>query len=253
MNTWSKASPHHRAAGHVTTRVFFCFVIPLYTLGGANATYLHFGGDEETGDADELQRWLEDVPLRGHEAVEVVLGEVVWLPVQLVHLAHLKTGTQNGMSTQARCLEPRSQNGIGKVSLTMNSLRSLRVRRSVTATRTDINIPANYHLSHFIFCSIEPRRAYDRGNSKFWMQCVRCRAVKYLEMSTIAAACCFSTHIVTLYTLKCLELSEFPPHRHIRYCWVLCDWKLSEPNAADVLVIVSTSISPWQLVLLMWN
>lgn len=50
---------------------------------------LHLGGDEEAGDADELQCGLEDVALSGHEAVEVVLGQVIRLPVQLVHLTDL--------------------------------------------------------------------------------------------------------------------------------------------------------------------
>lgn len=57
--------------------------------------HLHFSSDEETSDADELQSGLEDVPLLGHVAVEVVLGVVVRLPPQLVHLAHLAGQREN--------------------------------------------------------------------------------------------------------------------------------------------------------------
>lgn len=52
--------------------------------------YLYFSSNEETGDADELQRRLEDVFLRGHEAIKVVLSEVVRLPVQFVDFTHLQ-------------------------------------------------------------------------------------------------------------------------------------------------------------------
>lgn len=54
------------------------------------APYFYFGCDEEARDADELQRWFEDISLCGHEAIKVVLGQVVRLPMQLVHLAHLQ-------------------------------------------------------------------------------------------------------------------------------------------------------------------
>lgn len=54
------------------------------------ASYLNFGSDEEARDANELQRWLEDVSLCGHEAIEVVLGQVVRLPVQFVNFTHLR-------------------------------------------------------------------------------------------------------------------------------------------------------------------
>lgn len=53
-------------------------------------SHLDFGGDEETGDAYELQRGFEDVSLCGHEAIKVVLSKVVCLPVKFVHLTHLK-------------------------------------------------------------------------------------------------------------------------------------------------------------------
>lgn len=62
------------------------------------APYFHFGSDEEAGDANELQRWLEDISLRGHEAIEVVLGQVVRLPVQFVHLTHLQRERNNVFS-----------------------------------------------------------------------------------------------------------------------------------------------------------
>ena len=38
---------------------------------------LHLGGDEEAADANELQSGLEHVALCGHEAVKVVLGQVI--------------------------------------------------------------------------------------------------------------------------------------------------------------------------------
>lgn len=63
-------------------------VISLFIL--AKAPYFHFGSDEEARDADELQRWLEDISLCGHEAIKVVLGQVVRLPVQFVHFTHLQ-------------------------------------------------------------------------------------------------------------------------------------------------------------------
>ena len=50
---------------------------------------LHLGGDKEAADANELQRGLEHAALRGHEAVKVVLGQVIRLPMQLVHLTDL--------------------------------------------------------------------------------------------------------------------------------------------------------------------
>lgn len=56
-------------------------------------TNLRLGGDEERGDAEELQTILVDVLLSQHEAVEVVLREVSRLPVEAVHLAHLHTET----------------------------------------------------------------------------------------------------------------------------------------------------------------
>lgn len=62
----------------------------MYIQYRSNPSYLYFGSDEETGDAYELQRWLEDISLCGHEAIKVVLSEVVRLPVQFVHLTHLK-------------------------------------------------------------------------------------------------------------------------------------------------------------------
>lgn len=42
--------------------------------------YLDFSSDKETSYADELQSWLEDISLCGHEAIEVVLSVVVCLP-----------------------------------------------------------------------------------------------------------------------------------------------------------------------------
>lgn len=72
------------------------FAISLFT--ETKAPYFNFGGDEEARDADELQRWLEDISLRGHEAIEVVLGQVVRLPMQFVHLAHLRWECNNFFS-----------------------------------------------------------------------------------------------------------------------------------------------------------
>lgn len=47
---------------------------PVWLYIESNTAYFNFGSDEEAGDADELQRCLEDVSLRGHEAIKVVLG-----------------------------------------------------------------------------------------------------------------------------------------------------------------------------------
>lgn len=60
-----------------------------------NEVYLDFSSDEEASYADELQSRLEDVSLRGHEAIKVVLSMVVRLPPQLVHLAHLRERHQD--------------------------------------------------------------------------------------------------------------------------------------------------------------
>lgn len=60
--------------------------------------YFNFGSDEEARDADELQRWLEDISLCGHEAIEVVLGQVIRLPMQFVHFAHLRWECNNFFS-----------------------------------------------------------------------------------------------------------------------------------------------------------
>lgn len=61
--------------------------------GGRGGTHLDLGGDEERRDPEQLQVLFADVLLRQHEAVEVVLGEVGRLPVEAVHLAHLRTNT----------------------------------------------------------------------------------------------------------------------------------------------------------------
>ena len=45
--------------------------------GQCSHAYLHLGGDEEAADANELQSGLEHVALCGHEAVKVVLGQVI--------------------------------------------------------------------------------------------------------------------------------------------------------------------------------
>ena len=63
------------------------------------AAHLELGGDEETGDAQKLQLRLE-VAARGAEvAVDEVHRQVVRLPVQSVHLAHLQQTTSEVIST----------------------------------------------------------------------------------------------------------------------------------------------------------
>lgn len=100
---WEGRSPerhHSRARGHLKRRV---------TQGGITRwgkkilkewqrgrdAHLHFSSDEEASDADELQPRLEDVSLRGHEAIKVVLSVVVRLAPQLVHLADLRERHEN--------------------------------------------------------------------------------------------------------------------------------------------------------------
>ena len=68
----------------------------------SHSAHLYFGSDEETGDAYELQRWFKDVSLRAHEAIKVVLSQVVCLPVQFVHLAHLKHAHKQNVTSLMR-------------------------------------------------------------------------------------------------------------------------------------------------------
>lgn len=54
-------------------------------------THLYLWGDEERGDADELQDIFADVLLSQHVAVKVVLSQVRRLPVEAVNLTDLQT------------------------------------------------------------------------------------------------------------------------------------------------------------------
>lgn len=85
-------------------------------------TNLHFGGDEEAGDADELQRGLQHVPLRGHEAVEVILSEVIRLSVQLVDLAYLQTENSEFRTVRWTVNAPQPE-GRHQTGLNGNALR----------------------------------------------------------------------------------------------------------------------------------
>lgn len=78
------------------------------SLGGR--THLHLGGDEERRDAQQLQMLLTDVLLRQHEAVEEILRQVRRLPVETVHLAHLRTN-RSGYPRQ------RARSGPGRAKL----------------------------------------------------------------------------------------------------------------------------------------
>lgn len=74
-------------------------------------THLHLGGDEERRDAQQLQMLLTDVLLRQHEAVEEILRQVRRLPVETVHLAHLRTNRAGYPRQRARSGPGRAKLG----------------------------------------------------------------------------------------------------------------------------------------------
>lgn len=83
---------------YLKTRYFECLAwLPVQS----KSSYLYFSSNEETGDANELERWFEHVFLCGHEAIKVVLSVVVCLPVQFVHFTHLKK--KKSTQTQQAC------------------------------------------------------------------------------------------------------------------------------------------------------